>query len=187
MRRVAIANVALFTALLGGAGACSGGGEGTPDGGPPGDARADAAPVGQGSEPQGDLVVNEVFPEPPTGPDWIELANRGSATVDLSGYFISDASDRLDHYYEFPEGTTLAAGAYLIVWADNGDPGEGHHAPFQLGGADGVVVLGPTGLVVDNLVYLVDDGGALARTPDHEGLFFADPAPSPGAANGGAP
>lgn len=143
----------------------------------------DAAPVGQGSPPMRDIAINEVATEPATGPDWIELVNRGGAAATLDGMFVSDAADRPDHYYQFPAGTTLAPGAYLLVWADSGDPGAGHHAPFELGQADSVVLLGPTGLTVDRLIYLAQsDGRTLARVPDHEGLFFAV-APTMGAPN----
>ena len=87
------------------------------------------------------------------------------------------------HYYEVPAGTTIEAGAYLIVWADDAAPGEGHHAPFQLGQADSVFLLGPTGLTIDAFVYLAgEDGRTLARKPDREGLFFPSE-PSQGAAN----
>jgi hypothetical protein len=141
-----------------------GGGSVSPDG--PG---IDAAPTGQGSDPRGDVAVNEVAP----GPDWVELVNRGAATADLSGWFLTDAPDRLDHYQELPAGTTLAPGAYLLL------PTE---PAFRIGEADSVFLLGPTGLTVDALVYLVGDGQALSRLPDHEGLFF--PAtPTPGEAN----
>jgi hypothetical protein len=165
------------------AAACDDGGGGeTPDAAP-----GDAAPTGQGNEPHADVVVNEVASAVFGTQDWIELANRGSATVDVSGWFVSDAADRLDHYYELPAGTTLAPGAYLIVWADDAAAGEGHHAPFELGSADAVFLLGPTGLTVDAFIYLAEaDGRTLARVPDREGLFFPA-APSPGAANGDAP
>lgn len=155
---------------------------------PPVDPTPDAAPpaAGQGNPPRGDLAVNEVASEPPSGPDWIELKNRGAEPLDLGGVFVTDAADRLDHYYAFPAGTTLAPGAYLLVWADDGDPGEGHHAPFQLGRADGVQLIAADGLPLDGFLYLAgDDGRALARVPDGEGLFFhADgtpAAPNPGA------
>lgn len=161
---------------------CDGGDpSGEPDAAP-----ADAAPpTGQGNEARADqpVVINEVASEPPEGPDWVELKNRSDAPVDLSGAFVTDAADRLDHYYRFPEGTVLAPGAYLIVWADDGKPGEGHHAPFELGRADGVHLVAADGLALDALLYLAtDDGQSLARIPDGEGLFF-HAAGTPAAAN----
>ena len=41
---------------------------------------------------------------------WVELYNRGSTTVDLSGWQFADGID-----YTFPNGTSLAAGEYLLV------------------------------------------------------------------------
>ena len=145
----------------------------------------DAATFGQGGEPRSALIVNELVAAPTTGADWFELANRSADDLDLSGAYVTDAPDRLDHFYRFPPGTTLAAGAYLVVHADNGatTTGEGHHAPFQLGEADGLYLLAADGLVTDGLNYLAPTNGtALARLPDHEGLFFAA-APTPGAPN----
>ena len=45
--------------------------------------------------------------------EWVELYNRGQETVDLTGW----AFDR-GIRYEFPEGTTLAPGAYLVLARD---------------------------------------------------------------------
>jgi hypothetical protein len=158
----------------------------TPDGG------VDAGPVAQGSEPTGDLIVNEVAPLV-DGPDWIELLNRSDAPVDLCGFFVTDGLDRLDHYLALggaapPDPCTeqlLDSGARLIIYADD-DPEQGpDHAPFKLTGADEVHVLRTTGITEDSLLYLYPADGAgrsLARIPDGEGLFW--PAePTPAAAN----
>ena len=150
------------------------------------DAGADAAPVGQGSEAESDLVINEVAPEG----DWVELLNRSSAAIDLCDYFLTDQMDRLDHYLALGgaappdpcEAAPLAAGAYLVIETDDGaEPG---HAPFRLAGADEVHVALWTGRAVDGLLYVMigEAGQSLARAPDGEGLFFAGD-PSRGEAN----
>lgn len=141
-----------------------------PDGG------TDAAPVGQGSEAESDLVINEVAPQG----DWIELRNRSDAAIDLCDYFLTDQMDRLDHYLALGgagppdacEPNLLAAGAYLVIETDDGaEPG---HAPFQLAMADEVHVALWTGRAVDGLLYVMlgEAGQSLARQPDGEGLFF---------------
>jgi hypothetical protein len=139
---------------------------------------ADAGPVAQGDEPRGRVAINEVASDSPGGePDWIELRLPvgASGAVDLSGAYVSDAPDRLDHFYKFPAGTTLAPGAFLIVLADDGKagaPGE-HHAPFKLSREDGVFLLDADGVVLDSLLYLGSkDGRSLARHPDGAGRFF---------------
>ncbi len=46
--------------------------------------------------------------------DWVELHNRGAASVDISGWFVTD--DAADpHKYQFPPGTILNAGAFMFV------------------------------------------------------------------------
>jgi hypothetical protein len=145
---------------------------------------ADARPpTGQGDEARGIVAINEIATEPPLGPDWIELRPTGAAAVDVSGWYITDLADRLDHYYRFPAGTVIPAGGYLVVWADGGDPGEGHHAPFKLSREDGVQLLDPDGIVIDGVLFLgAEDGRSLARVPDGAGRFFLR-AGSPGAPN----
>src|SRR6185295_18141871 len=52
-----------------------------------------------------------------TKPDWIEIYNPGTATVNLLGYFLTDVT--LDQRkWAFPS-YNLAAGARLVVYADN--------------------------------------------------------------------
>ncbi len=149
-----------------------------PPAGGPADAApptADAAPILQGDEARGAVAINEVASGSPGGtPDWIELRRSAGAEgpYDLSGHYLSDAPDRLDHYYRFPAGTVLASGAYLIVFADDGAAGEGHHAPFKLGREDGVYLIDPDGAVVDALLFLgAEDARTLARSPDGAGRF----------------
>lgn len=165
-----------------------------PDAGPA--ASPDAAGViGQGSLPGTPLVLNELAPDPAQGADWIEIVNRSDAPVDLCGYFVTDALDRLDHYY--PLGRTLPPdpcaprlldpGAYLVVLADDGGDGptgDGDHAPFKLALGEELHLVAWTGLAQDSLLYLQQGapGQSLARRPDARGLFYPA-APTPGAAN----
>jgi hypothetical protein len=161
------------------AAACGEGPESGPDAG-----GADAAPVGQGSPPTGDLIVNEIAPRPSDGPDWIEIVNRSDAPIDLCGYFVTDSLDRLDHYAPLGgvmppapcDALMLEPGGYWLVNADDVD------APFKLSTADEVHIVTITGLAVDSLVYLYPPsaaGESLARIPNAEGLFWLA-GPSPG-------
>jgi lamin tail-like protein len=164
------------------------------------DAAPDApGPHPQGSEARGDLVVNELAPRVSDGPDWIELYNRGSAPIDLCGWFLTDQSDRLDHY--LPLGGVLppapcaprllAAGTYLVIEADgtairDGVPIDPLHAPFHLDIADELHLIQTDGLGGDGILYLLPPaappGSTLARIPDGSGLFYPVP-PSRGDAN----
>jgi len=50
--------------------------------------------------------------------DWIELANDGSETVDLSGWYLTDrASDPTK--WRIPNGTTIPGNGYLVIFADS--------------------------------------------------------------------
>lgn len=167
------------------------------------DAGVDApidAPSGQGSEPTSDLVVNEISPRG-GGADWVELHNRGDAPIDLCGFFLTDAADRLDHY--LPLGGVLppdpcpplllAPGAYRVIELDGTPlpatgPIDPLRAPFELAAADEIHLVSTEGASIDGVLFLYPRAPAepadvtLARVPDGDGLFFAAP-PTREAAN----
>lgn len=63
--------------------------------------------------------------------DFIEIYNAGNEAVDLSGMYLTDDPGRPKRW-QFPQGTTIEAGGFLIVWADN-QPHQGPlHAAFGL-------------------------------------------------------
>ncbi|MCX8157103.1 MAG: lamin tail domain-containing protein, partial [Verrucomicrobiae bacterium] len=73
---------------------------------------------------QRDIVINEIMYHPPlifssnappqeSDAQWIELYNRGSNTVDLSGWMLEGGVR-----YLFPAGVTMGPGAYLVVAND---------------------------------------------------------------------
>lgn len=101
--------------------------------------------------------INEVIAQNVAGhnhngtfPDSIELYNEGNATVDLSGLRFSDDPANPSKF-TFPAGTTLAAGGYLTVYANNPDLTPGFHLGF------GLDVAGDSVLLYDK----VANGGAL--------------------------
>ncbi len=65
--------------------------------------------------------------------DWVELYNAGSATIDISGYHLSDKVSK-PKKWEIPEGTTIDAGGYLLFWLSGRDESsDGHfHTNFKL-------------------------------------------------------
>ncbi|MDB4354086.1 lamin tail domain-containing protein, partial [Akkermansiaceae bacterium] len=60
-------------------------------------------------------------------PDWIELHNPDASPVSLDGYFLSD-NPANPFKWQFPNGTTVDPGTYLLIMADGYDaaPGETH-------------------------------------------------------------
>jgi hypothetical protein len=64
-------------------------------------------------------------------PDWVELYNPGATAVNLAAWSLSD--DGNPGKFVFPINTTLAAGAYLVVWCDGLTNGPGLHTGFALG------------------------------------------------------
>lgn len=63
--------------------------------------------------------------------DWIELYNPTNATVDLSGYYLTDKPSN-PKKHQLPSGVSIAAGGYLILWASS-EPSRGDtHLGFSL-------------------------------------------------------
>ncbi len=60
-------------------------------------------------------VINEIQynPAAPGDPEWIELTNKLSVDVDLTGWRLTGGAN-----FDFPAGTTLRAGGYLVI-SDN--------------------------------------------------------------------
>ena len=61
------------------------------------------------------IVFNEIMYHPADDgvPEWVELHNQMAVDVDLSGWSLRDAVR-----FDFPAGTTVPGGAYLVVAAD---------------------------------------------------------------------
>jgi len=66
--------------------------------------------------------------------DWIELYNGGNQPADLSGWYLTDDAGDLAKW-RFPNGVTLPAGEYLLVWASDKNrtnPAAPLHTNFKL-------------------------------------------------------
>lgn len=119
--------------------------------------------------------------------DWIEVYNAGGESADLSNCSLSDDSERLG-LYTFPAGSTLAAGAWVVVWADE-TPSEGdYHAAFSLSSSSDRIFLirDPQGAaeVLDSVEFTgMRTDIASARIPDGASKWLDSELPTPGAAN----
>lgn len=70
--------------------------------------------------------------------DWIEIYNAGSTAVDIGGMHVSDNKAN-PFKYKIPDDepglTTIAAGGFLLIWADNQSEQGPLHADFGLSNA----------------------------------------------------
>ncbi|MCF8238982.1 MAG: CotH kinase family protein [Saprospiraceae bacterium] len=127
-----------------------------------------------------DLVINELMAsndmtamdEAGEYEDWIELYNKGTVDLDISGYYLSDKADNLTKW-TLPDNTTIPADGYLIVWADeNGSEGP-LHANFKLSASGEVVFLSNPDLeLVDQVTFGQQETDmGYARIPNGTGAF----------------
>lgn len=117
------------------------------------------------------IVLNEINYEQITGfNDSVEIYNRGTEAVDLTGWKIRDnhASQRVDDGF-IPDGIILAPGEFLVLQQDR-DFG------FGLGKDEEVYLLDASGTVVDEFAWVRADApplGVWARCPDGTGEWAA--------------
>jgi hypothetical protein len=124
--------------------------------------------------------------------DWIEIWNSGVDSIDIGGMFLTDNLS-IPMKWRIPINmrslTTIPAGGYLLIWADEDSTDFGLHANFKLN-ADGEEI----GLFDTDGRTLIDSIGFLDQTTDisygrdpetnGEIRFFA--IPTPGEQNDGA-
>jgi len=100
---------------------------------------------------------------------WIELKNRGTSTVDLSGWKFTSGIT-----YTFPPGVSLAPGAYRVITRDGttppASPGLGVLGPWSgslSGGGEKISLVDSADNPVDEVSYV--DGGRWPAGADGEG------------------
>ncbi|MCP4291370.1 MAG: hypothetical protein GY780_05995 [bacterium] len=108
-------------------------------------------------DPIDHLVINEVMSRNSTAhadeygefDDWIEIANTGSSSIDLTGLGLTDHMEGVPDFV-FPN-MFLAPGEYLVVWADE-QPSQGDlHAPFKIDGDGEDLFLTDGAVIVDQM------------------------------------
>lgn len=106
------------------------------------------------------LVINEIMADNETTvqdeagdfDDWIELYNNTAETIDLNGYFISDDAGNPEKW-SFPD-VTIAAGEYLILWADSDTLAGELHTNFKLSAGGEILSLTDSdGQLVDQVDF----------------------------------
>lgn len=121
--------------------------------------------------------------------DWIELYNSTDTDMDISGFGISDNLSQ-PMKYRFPDGTTIAAKGYLVVFCSGNEGMQNGelHAPFGLRSyGEDVVIANRAGRIIDSYSFKNQETDvSMARIPDGTGEFQSNSQPSPGYPNTGA-
>jgi hypothetical protein len=88
-----------------------------------------------------DLVINEIMTsnnsiledpdESGEYPDWIEIYNAGTETIDMSGMYLTDNLDGPTQW-QIPGGITIDSNTYLVFYADDDDEQGDFHTNFRL-------------------------------------------------------
>jgi len=121
--------------------------------------------------------------------DWFEIYNPGAATVNLSGYFLTDVLTNKFHY-EIPPGYVIPPGGHLLVWADN-EPNQNStnspdlHVNFQLSkSGEEIGLFAADGTQIDAVTFGAQTSDVSAgRCPDGTTNIISLPAATPRQAN----
>lgn len=119
--------------------------------------------------------------------DWVELYNRSTEAINLSGWYLTDSASEPTRW-KFPNGTTLGAGEYLVIFCNSwgGSPlvGGEYFANFSLS-KEG-----------EYLALIASDGQTLIHEffptypPQYTDISYSEAGyhlePTPGAANSAA-
>ncbi|MCH7720246.1 MAG: lamin tail domain-containing protein [Planctomycetes bacterium] len=137
------------------------------------------------------MASNTAGYEDPENPgefdDWIEIYNGEAFDVDLGGRYMTDDL-ALPTKWQVPEGVSVPAGGYLIIWADD-EPLQGDtHATFKLNSAGEQIGLFDSdangNLGIDTLTYGAQTTDiSEGRFPDGADCFTLFAGGTPGASN----
>lgn len=161
----------------------------------PFDAPADAYNYLLNTDPLPQLYINEIMassttccPDDDGGTeefdDWIEIYNAGGTPVDLSGMYLSD--DLSDPFAsKIPNGVTIPAGGFLLLWADEQGSQGPLHLNFKLGkSGETVGLFYIDGRTIDSKTFSSqDDNKSFGRSVNGGATWQQFTNPTPGASN----
>lgn len=121
-------------------------------------------------------------------PDWVELFNKGTASVSIGGYFMSDVTTN-NLKWPIPAGTTIAAGGFLRIWLSGKDTlvGANLHAGLKLSQCkpDVIIFANASGAILDSVNLKRNQAShSWARVPDGTSSWKVFTGPTPNATNG---
>lgn len=118
-------------------------------------------------------------------PDWIEIVNTGTETIDLSGYGLSDDVNK-PMEWTFP-AMSIGPGERVVVFADgtNNLEAEIPHANFSISsGGETLSLYDAEGYLLDRVtVPELETDTSYARSPDATGDFVVEQTPTPNMEN----
>jgi hypothetical protein len=127
-----------------------------------------------------EIVINEIMAKNNTTAldeagqyeDWIEIFNKGSESVDVSGYYLSDDISNLTKWV-IPNGVVIAPGDYLIVWCDEDEMDGFMHSNFKLSSSGENLTLLTNDLKIADQVFFETQQTDMgyARVPNGTGDF----------------
>ncbi len=119
------------------------------------------------------ILMNEIFSRGVTeNPDWIEIFNGSVIEVDISGFKIYDSGGNAGTKpkKEFPAGSVIPAGGFLVIVVDDADP-----SGFGLSSSGEQVWLeNASGEVIDTISFpaMTEVTYSYGRKPDGSDNFF---------------
>ncbi|MFH1467530.1 MAG: lamin tail domain-containing protein [Pseudomonadota bacterium] len=121
---------------------------------------------------------------PDTWPDWIELYNTTDQAIDLEGYSLTDDFTACDKS-PLPEGVSIAAHGFLLLWADHDQEEGALHLDFALSkGGEQIALCRPDMTPLTKIEYEEQQTDiSVARIPDGGQTWEFDDTPTPGEAN----
>ena len=128
------------------------------------------------------LVINEILTsniasntdEDGTPQDWIELFNKGSVAINLSGFGLSDNAAILNKWV-FPN-VTIGAGQYLLIWASDKNrttPGNPLHTNYKISSSgESITLSSSSGTILDVVpATIIPSDISYGRSPNGTGNF----------------
>ena len=156
--------------------------------------------IGSANAAEIPLVINELMAsnntsiQDPQGQydDWIEIHNYGLDAIDIGGMYLTDDLSAPTSW-RIPSSntalTTIPAGGYLLIWADNDTTDAGLHANFKLdAGGEDIGLFDSDGVTLIDSVTFGEQTGDISygRLPDAGDYWQVFGLPSPAAQNIGA-
>lgn len=125
-----------------------------------------------------DIVINEIESNGDVT-DWVEIYNKGTQPVDISGWYITDdkTTRKADgKVVTLKKGTILNPGQYYVFEEKN-------EFDFGLGAPDEVNLFDSTDSLVEKISWSTHASGTLARVPDGNGAMIEVSISTKGATN----